>query len=77
MEHFGLKTLEELPNASELRQIALPMRRAEQSQTRETVVIATTELPIGLETGSRTDPPTEKSKNGEVQIVSGTDSTTN
>jgi segregation and condensation protein B len=77
MEHFGLKTLEELPNASELRQIALPMRGAERSQTRETVVIAAPELPIGLETGSRTDPPTEKSKNGEVQIVSGTDSKAN
>jgi segregation and condensation protein B len=31
MEHFGLKTLDELPNAAELRQIILPMAAAEQS----------------------------------------------
>jgi segregation and condensation protein B len=73
MEHFGLKTLEELPNASELRQIALPIAGADQSRTRETVVSTTPELPIGLETGGRADFHTEENKNGEVQIVSGTD----
>ena len=31
MEHFGLKTLEELPNATELRQLPLPVEKPEEA----------------------------------------------
>jgi len=66
MEHFGLRTLDELPNASELRQIALPMAAAEQTHTGETVVTAVPELPIDQETSSRANSPTEDNKDGEI-----------
>jgi segregation and condensation protein B len=67
MEHFGLKTLEELPNALELKQISLPK------------AAGTTErhLPLSVQTSDRSDSKTETIQNGEIQIVTGTDSQPN
>jgi segregation and condensation protein B len=64
MEHFGLKTLEELPNAFELRQISLP------------TVAGTAERrpPRSAEASDRPDSKTENIQHGEIQIVTGTDS---
>jgi segregation and condensation protein B len=64
MEHFGLKTLEELPNAFELRQISLPTvaGTAEHSPSRN------------AEVSDQSDSKTENIQNGEIQIVTGTDS---
>jgi segregation and condensation protein B len=67
MEHFGLKTLEELPNALELRQISLP-KAAEREERRP---------PLSVEAGNQPDSKTENIQNGEIQIVTGTDSQTN
>jgi segregation and condensation protein B len=74
MEHFGLRTLDELPNASELRQIALPMAAAEQAHTGETAPTAAAELPNDQETSNRTKSSREENKDGGIQIVTGTDS---
>jgi segregation and condensation protein B len=63
MEHFGLKTLEELPNAFELRQISLP----------KAAVMAERHPPSSVEASNRTDSETEKIQNGEIEIVTGTD----
>jgi segregation and condensation protein B len=38
MEHFGLKSLDELPNVSELRQVALPMAATARAHSGETAV---------------------------------------
>ncbi len=64
MEHFGLRTLEELPNAFELRQISLP-KSAGTTERRP---------PLSVEGSDRSDSTTEKSQNGETQVVTGTDS---
>jgi segregation and condensation protein B len=67
MEHFGLKSLDELPNASELREVALP-KAAAMAERRTTTNLQTS------------DPPgckPEKTENGEVEIVPGTDSKAN
>ncbi len=66
MEHFGLKTLEELPNAFELRQISLP-KAAQTTERRPSP---------SVETSEHSDSKTEKIQNGETQIVTGTDSRT-
>jgi segregation and condensation protein B len=63
MEHFGLKTLEELPNAFELRQISLP--KAAETAERH--------APVSVEATDRTDSETEKIQNGEIEIVARTD----
>ena len=70
MEHFGLRNLDELPNASELRQITLPIAAADPSQA----ATAAPALPIDLETSGHANSPIEDNKNGEIQIVTGTDS---
>src|SRR6202047_2963717 len=67
MEHFGLKTLEELPNAFELRQIPLP-KAAGTAEHRP---------PLSVEESDRSDSKTEKIQNGEIQVVTGTDSQAN
>ena len=67
MEHFGLKNLEELPNALELRQISLPQAAGTEERR----------PPPGVETSDRSDSKTEEIQNGEIQIVTGTDSQTN
>ena len=74
MEHFGLRNLDELPNASELRRVTLPIAATEQSQTGGSIPAAAPELPIDLETSGRAHLPIEDKKNGEIQIVTGTDS---
>jgi segregation and condensation protein B len=65
MEHFGLKSLEELPNASELRQISLP--KAPTVERRPASSVETTDQP-GSKTGDI--------QNGQVHVVTGTDSQT-
>jgi hypothetical protein len=70
MEHFGLRNLDELPNASELRQITLPIAAADPSQA----ATAAPALPIDLETSGHANSPIEDNKNGEIQTVTGTDS---
>jgi segregation and condensation protein B len=67
MEHFGLKTLEELPNAFELRQISLPKAAATPER----------HPPLSVEASDGTDFETEKIQNGEIEIVTGTDSQSN
>jgi segregation and condensation protein B len=74
MEHFGLRNLDELPNASELRRVTLPIAATEQSQTGGSIPAAGPELPIDLETSGSAQLPIEDKKNGEIQIVTGTDS---
>jgi segregation and condensation protein B len=64
MEHFGLKNLDELPNASELREISLP----------KAVATAENRPATTLETSDSSNSKTEKNENGEVEIVPGTDS---
>jgi segregation and condensation protein B len=67
MEHFGLKNLDELPNASELREVSLPT--------------AATVAERGPSTSAETSDPSnskpEKNENGEVETVPGTDSKSN
>ena len=70
MEHFGLRTLDELPNAAELRQIALPRGTTKQPDTAGANL--QTELPTGLEKGGQSNSPIEESEHGEIQIVTGT-----
>ncbi|HEY1477730.1 MAG TPA: SMC-Scp complex subunit ScpB [Chthoniobacterales bacterium] len=67
MEHFGLRTLEELPNALELKQISLPKAAG----------MAERHPPLSIEASNRTDSETEKIQNGEIEIVTGTDSQEN
>jgi segregation and condensation protein B len=67
MEHFGLKTLEELPNAFELRQISLPKAAG----------LAKRRPSLSVEASNQTDPETEKIQNGEIEIVTGTNSQAN
>jgi segregation and condensation protein B len=74
MEHFGLRNLDELPNASELRQINLPVAATEESQTAENIPTAAPELPLNKETSGRANFPIEDNKNGAIQTVTGTDS---
>ena len=62
MEHFGLKNLDELPNASELREVSLP-KAADAGRTRPP---ATT-----VETSDPSDSKPENNENGEVEIVPG------
>jgi segregation and condensation protein B len=73
MEHFGLRNLDELPNAAELRQINLPIAATEPAQTAGSIPTTASELPTNLETSRRGNSPTEDKKNGEIQIVTGTD----
>jgi len=73
MEHFGLRNLDELPNASELRQINLQIAATEPAQTAGSIPTTTSELPSSLETSGRANSPIEDKKNGEIQIVTGTD----
>jgi segregation and condensation protein B len=67
MEHFGLKNLDELPNASELREVALPKAMPPAERSPEPSV--TTSDPSGSKA--------ENNENGEVEIVPGTDSQAN
>jgi segregation and condensation protein B len=65
MEHFGLKNLDELPNASELREVSLPK------------AVATAERHLSAAAVETSDSPSSKlenNENGEVEIVPGTDS---
>jgi segregation and condensation protein B len=64
MEHFGLKNLDELPNASELREVSLPKAVATAENRAATV----------LETSDSSNSKPENNENGEVEIVPGTDS---
>jgi segregation and condensation protein B len=64
MEHFGLKTLEELPNAFELRRISLP----------KSAGTAERHPPLSVEGSGQSDSKTEKIQHGENQVVTGTDS---
>jgi segregation and condensation protein B len=67
MEHFGLKNLDELPNASELREITLPKAAApaehRPSVSAETMVLLDSKL--------------ENNEHGEVETFPGTDSKAN
>jgi len=67
MEHFGIKSLDELPNASELRESALP-KAALMSERR---------TGTNLQTSDPSECKPEKPENGEVEIVPGTDSKAN
>ena len=67
MEHFGLKNLDELPNASELREVALP----------KAVAPAERRPATSVETSDPSDSKPENNENGEVEIVPGTDSKAN
>jgi segregation and condensation protein B len=67
MEHFGLKNLDELPNASELREVALPKAAAPAER-----------VPAPrIERSDLSDSKPENNENGEVEIVPGTDSKAN
>src|ERR1700722_8048282 len=67
MEHFGLKNLDELPNASELREVALP----------KAVAPAERHSAANAETSDPSDSKAENNENAEVEIVPGTDSKAN
>ena len=67
MEHFGIKSLDELPNASELRESALP-KAASMSERR---------TGTNLQTSDPSECKPEKPENGEVEFVPGTDSKAN
>jgi segregation and condensation protein B len=67
MEHFGLKNLDELPNASELREVALP----------KAVAMAERGAQTNFLTSDPSDSKPEKIENGEVETVPGTDSKAN
>jgi segregation and condensation protein B len=66
MEHFGLKNLDELPNASELREVPLPIAAAAERHPEMSVA-----------TSDPSDSKPENNENGEVEIVLGTDSKSN
>jgi segregation and condensation protein B len=63
MEHFGLKNLDELPNASELREVSLP----------KAVATAEHHPATTIETSDLSNSKPENNENGEVEIVLGTD----
>ena len=63
MEHFGLKNLDELPNASELREVSLP----------KAVASAEHHPAPAVETSDSSNGKPENNENGEVEIVPGTD----
>jgi segregation and condensation protein B len=67
MEHFGLKNLDELPNASELREVSLPTA----------ATVAKRGPSTSVETSDPSDSKPEKNENGEVETVPGTDSKSN
>jgi segregation and condensation protein B len=67
MEHFGLKDLDELPNASELRDVSLPKAAAPEERRPATRV--GTRDPSGFKP--------ENIENGEVEVVPGIDSKAN
>jgi len=67
MEHFGLKNLDELPNASELREVSLPIA----------ATVAERGPSTSVETSDPSDSKPENNENGEVEIVPGTDSKSN
>jgi segregation and condensation protein B len=67
MEHFGLKNLDELPNASELREVSLPTA----------ATVAERGPSKSVETSDPSDSKPEKNENGEVETVPGTDSKSN
>ncbi|PWT84963.1 MAG: SMC-Scp complex subunit ScpB [Acidobacteria bacterium] len=73
MEHFGLRSLDELPNASELRQITLPKAPAQESHVAENVR-SQSQLTLDQEQRGDANSTTEESENGEVQAVTGRDS---
>jgi segregation and condensation protein B len=66
MEHFGLKNLDELPNASELREVPLPIAAAAEHHPETSVA-----------TSDPSDSKPENNENGEVEIIVGTDSKSN
>jgi hypothetical protein len=64
MEHFGLKNLDELPNASELREVSLPK-----------AVASVEHHPApAVEKSDSSNGKPENNENGEVEIAPGTDS---
>ena len=67
MEHFGLKNLDELPNASELRVVALPKAESPAERPPATRV----------ETSDPSDSKPESKENGELEVVPGSDSNAN
>jgi segregation and condensation protein B len=67
MEHFGLKNLDELPNASELREISLPKAGAPAEPL----------PPRRAETSDPSDSELENIENGEIEKIPGTDSKAN
>src|ERR1700722_3693759 len=67
MEHFGLKNLDELPNASELREVALPIAAVAAERGASTAV----------ETTDPSESKPENNENGEVEVVPGPDSQAN
>jgi segregation and condensation protein B len=67
MEHFGLKNLDELPNASELREVPLPIAAVAAERGASTAV----------ETSDPSDSKPENSENGEVEVVPRPDSQEN
>jgi segregation and condensation protein B len=67
MEHFGLKNLDELPNASELREVSLPTA----------AMVAERGPSTSVETSDSSDSKPEKNENGRVETVPGTDSKSN
>ena len=69
MEHFGLKNLDELPNASELREVSLPKAVA----TAEHHPAAAAETSDSSNSKPENNEP-ENKENGEVEIVPGIDS---
>jgi segregation and condensation protein B len=63
MEHFGLKNLDELPNASELREVSLPKAAPPEAPPQSNV----------KPTVPQNSNP-ENNENGEVKVITGTDS---
>jgi segregation and condensation protein B len=70
MEHFGLKNLDELPNASELREVPLPKAVVRAGPPEQTT-------PTSTEMSETSNSKPENNENGEVEIVPGTDSKAN
>jgi len=87
MEHFGLKNLDELPNASELRDVALPKAppRADPSTEQPPPVESLVAHPSSLEIPSQgiveptvsQDSNPKNNEHGEVKVITGTDSQAN
>lgn len=89
MEHFGLKNLDELPNASELRAVALP-KATSPHQTPEAELLPAQAPPAGsaaaeplspdempaqvtVEASAPQDSNPEDNENGEVKVITETD----